>query len=291
MKKYNRTIGVLAFLFSAVTFAGGGWPKQKGSTYVKVSGWWIESKNFFNGNGNESKSEVDTGLFNVNIYAEYGITDKLTAIAYIPFFSRSYQNGEIDQDGIRSPERPGGDLNSFGDSEIGLKYGLYKNSKIALAGSIILGLPLGNDGSDETLPLATGDGEFNQIARVDLGISIYNSESASLYGNIYTGYNNRTEGFSDEFRGGVELGLGLLKNKLFLVGKLDTIQSFENGAETGQGSASSIFANNTEVVNITTEVAYYLTSKIGVSGSFSNPVSGKNVFADPAYNLGVFLDL
>lgn len=291
MKNHKNIIILLAVFFSVSTFAGGGWPKEKGKTYVKVAGWWIESKDFFNGNGDESKAIVDTGLFNVNVYAEYGITDKLTVTAYIPFFSRSYQNGEIDQDGIRNPQRPGGAINTIGDSEIGLKYGIYKKGKIALAGSLILGLPIGNDGSKETLPLATGDGEFNQLLKADLGISLYNSDKISIYGNVYSGVNNRTEGFSDEYRGGLEVGFGLLQQKLWLIGKFDTIQSFNNGDSVDQSTSASIFANNTEVNNLTIEGAYYLSKKIGVSASIAAPLSGKNVYATPAYSGGLFLDL
>lgn len=291
MKVYIKLVTVMLIFFSISVFAGGGWPKKKGSAYIKVAGWWIDSNEFYNGNGDNSKAIVNSGLFNVNVYAEYGITDRLTAIAYVPFFSRSYQDREVDQDGIVSDQRPGGDINTFGDSEIGLKYGLYKNDYISLAGSVILGLPLGDDGSDEELSLATGDGEFNQIVRADLGVSLFNSPNASIYGNVYAGFNNRTEGFSDEFRGGLELGLGLFNKKLFIVGKLDTIESFENGDDIESSGSGSIFANNTEVVNLTAEVSYYLTKKIGISGSIASPLSGKNVYADPAYSVGLFLDL
>lgn len=293
MKSYKIAILLLVSIMSTPIFAGGGWTKKKGKSYIKVSGWWIESKNFFSGRGIETSAPVDRGLFNVNIYAEYGISDKLTAIGYIPFFSRAYENRELDQDGLVSVERPGGDLNTFGDSEIGLKYQLYKNSVVSLAGSITLGLPLGDPGDPEDVPsLATGDGEFNQILRFDAGFSLLNSQSFSLYGNSYVGFNNRTDGFSDEFRFGAEIGAGLFDNSLWVTQKLDLIRSFENGDEVGQGSAGgSIFANNTEVVNLTSEIAYSFTKKLGISGSVAIPVSGTNVFSDPAYSVGVYLDI
>jgi len=262
MKIFKTAILIAISLIATNAFAGGGWTKQKGKTYVKVSGWWIESKNFFNGEGFDSPSDVDRGLFNVNIYAEYGILDKLTAIGYVPFFSRAYENRELDQDGLVSPSRPGGAINSFGDSEIGLKYQLYR------------------------------DGEFNQILRVDAGFSLLNTSAFSLYGNSYVGFNNRTDGFSDEFRFGAEIGAGLFDNSLWLVQKLDLIESFENGDEIGEGSSGgSIFANNTEVVNLTSEIAYKFTKKLGLSGTVAIPVSGTNVFSDPAYSVGIYLDV
>ncbi len=287
---FKKVISIVSLIvFSSSVFAGGGWTKAKGKSYVKVAGWWVESQDFFSGNGGED-SGVTTGLFNVNIYAEYGFTDKLTAIAYVPFFSRSYQNERI-TNGVNDPFLEGGDLNSFGDSELGVKYQLFKNERFALAGSVTFGLPLGNDGSDQTLGLATGDGEFNQIIRVDLGISIYNSDTVNIYGNVYTGFNNRTNDFSDEFRGGLEVGAGILDNKLWIVGKLDTIQSFENGDKGSAGGNASVFANNSEATSITSELAYYLTEKIGLNASASIPLAGQNVFNAPAYSAGIFLDI
>ncbi len=291
--KLSKIVTILIIsLFSINTYAGGGWTKQKGKTYIKVSGWWIESKNNFNGEGIESSAAVDRGLFNVNIYVEYGVTDRITAIGYIPFFSRAYENREIDQDGLVSGERPGGDINTFGDSEIGVKYRLFKNERVSLAGSLILGLPFGDEGSVDDIPsLATGDGEFNQIIRFDAGVSLLNNSNLSLYGNGYLGFNNRTNGFSDEFRFGLEVGVGLFDTSLWVVQKLDLIESFENGDDIDQSVGGSIFANNTEVVNLTTELAYNLTKKLGVSGSIAIPVSGTNVFSDPAYSVGIFLDI
>ena len=289
MFKSKYIICVFFCLISFSTFAGGGWTKQKGKTYVKVAGWWVESKDFFSGTGEET-SGVTTGLFNVNIYAEYGFTDKLTAIAYVPFFSRSYQNKRI-TNGIEDEFLKGGALNSFGDSEIGVKYQILKSGRFALAGSIILGLPLGNDGSDETLALATGDGEFNQIVRADLGTSIYNSDKTSIYSNFYMGYNNRTDDFSDEFRGGLEFGLGLAGKKLWIIGKFDTIQSLKNGDKQSSDESASIFANNAEATTITGEIAYYFSKKIGINASIANPISGQSVFNAPAYSAGVFLDI
>ncbi|WP_010182277.1 hypothetical protein [Aquimarina agarilytica] len=290
--KFNKIFNFLLLTFITTScFAGGGWTKKKGKSYIKVAGWWVESKDFFSGTGENSKSTVDNGLFNINIYAEYGFTDKLTAIAYIPFFTRSYQNKEIDQNGVVNQALTGGDLNSFGDAEIGIKYSIFQKGRFALAGSLILGLPLGNDGSDQTLALATGDGEFNQLLRADLGISLYNSDTTSIYSNVYLGYNNRTKDFSDEYRAGAELGAGFLKNKLWLVGKLDIIESTENGNKGVSGGSASVFANNSEVVNLTAETAIYFTKKIGLNASASFPVSGQNVYDAPAYSAGIFLDI
>lgn len=289
--KINYLFFSFILLLSFNTYAGGGWTKKKGTSYIKVSGWWVESKGFFSGNGSETQSSVSNGLFNVNVYAEYGISNKLTAIGYIPFFTRSYQNEEVDQNGNTNTALPGGDLNTFGDSEIGVKYSVYKNGKFAIATSLTLGLPLGNDGSDQELALATGDGEFNQLLKVDVGVSLIENDNLSLYGNAYLGYNHRTEDFSDEYRFGAELGLGLVDKKLWFISKLDVIESTENGDRDFENAGGSVFANNAEVVNLGFEASYYISEKIGVSISTAIPLSGTFVYSESAYSGGIFFDL
>ncbi|WP_010523132.1 hypothetical protein [Aquimarina agarivorans] len=290
----NLIYTTLFLLITTSSFAGGGWTKKKGKSYIKVAGWWVESQDFFSGNGGSSSSPVTNGLFHLNIYAEYGITDKLTAIGYVPFFTRSYRNDlkSVRPSGEVIQNVSGDDLNTFGDTEIGVKYSIFQKGRIALAGSVIFGLPFGDDGANNSPDnnLATGDGEFNQIIRADLGISIHNSDKSSVYGNVYVGYNNRTEDFSDEYRAGAELGAGLLGNKLWFIGKIDVIESTENGDKPIEGGAS-VFANNSEVVNLTGENAIYFTDKIGLNAAVSFPISGQFIYDAPAITAGLFLDI
>jgi len=82
-----------------------------------------------------------------------------------------------------------------------------------------------------------------------------------------------------------------LNKKLWITGKSDVLKSFKNGSLSAQNSQGSIFANNIEFVSLGVETAYYLTEKLGVSLSFSNPVSGRLIYANPSFSGGVFLDI
>ena len=61
--------------------------------------------------------------------------------------------------------------------------------------------------------MQTGDGEFNQILQIDAGTA-FKVKNTSLYANAYVGFNNRTNGFSDEVRYGIEAGGSFLNNKI-----------------------------------------------------------------------------
>lgn len=256
--------------------AGGGWTKKKGTGYYKVSHWWVNAAKQFTFDGNTSASPQE-GIFNTSIFAEYGISDKFTGIINLPF-SKSANNTES--------------ISGIGDVDIAGKYQLNKSgSKFVLAGTLQLGIPLGNDQGGSDGSLQTGDGEFNQLVRFDLSKS-FSIKKVNAYANVYVGFNNRTNEFSDEFRAGGELGLSVLNNRIWGIARVDIIESLQNGNKSDAASdGATVFANNVEYAALTYEVAAYVTKKIGVSAAYGSVFSASLIFASPSYSVGVFLDI
>ncbi|MDH3648603.1 MAG: hypothetical protein OEQ53_02915 [Saprospiraceae bacterium] len=287
---YPSACMVLAFL--VLTFpllAGGGWPQPKGYGYFKLSEWWIVADQHYTDAGRIDPN-ITNGLFNTNLYAEYGFTDRLTGILFFPLFSRNYFNNEVSGT-TGEVIKVGEDLNSIGDANLGFKYGLTKpGSAVAISTTLTLGLPLGESAGGTEGNLQTGDGEFNQMLQVDAGVSFGSSETP-LYANAFFGANNRTNDFSDELRYGIEFGAGLANQKLWLIGRVQGITSLKNGKEPSEVSSASIFSNNAEILNAGAEVNYYLTKMLGISAGFAAPLSGEIIFAAPAYTVGVFYDM
>lgn len=290
IKKMQKLIVfvILFFGMSVSVFAGGGWVLGKGGSYIKLSEWWIVSDQHFTDAGLIDPN-VTSGIFNTSLYGEYGITDRFTVIGYVPFFSRATMNNQISAT-TGEVINEGDAIQSFGDTDIGLKYGILKNKRVALAASLTLGLPLGNSKGGREGNLQTGDGEFNQILQVDAGLP-FKLFGQNGYTNLSLGVNNRTGGFSDEFRYGAEVGFGLMENKLWLIGRIVGTESMRNGTLSNDINSTSIFANNSEFSSYSVEAAYYLTKKVGVSASFASAFRGQIIFAAPSYSVGVFLDL
>ena len=280
----------LATLIVNSIYAGGPWPQKKGNGYFKLSQWWIVFDKHFTDSG-LTDPNITTGIFNTNFYAEYGFTDRLTGVLNANPFSRNYMNNLLS--GTTGEVLiPGEALNSIGDSELGLKYGFTKpESPIQIAGTVMFGIPLGTAAAGEQGNLQTGDGEFNQILQVDLGTGYKLSENINGYVSAYGGFNNRTNGFSDEIRFGLETGVGLLDQKLWLVGRLYGVESLKNGETSGGVTSTSIFANNSEYTSYSLEVNYYLTKQLGVSVNVASAFRGEIIAASPSYSVGVFLDL
>ena len=288
MKKIIIYISIFSFFLPQMAFAGGGWPQKKGSGYFKLSQWWVIADQHFTDAGLIDPN-VTNGLFNTAIYAEYGLTDRLTGIAYVPFFSRALFNNIVSEttgDILLQGEA----INSFGDTDIGLKYGLTPNKRIAVSASLTLGLPLGNARGGSQGNLQTGDGEFNQLLQIDAGTS-YRIGKINAYANAYVGFNNRTGGFSDEFRYGIETGATFFKDKLITLVRLYGIESFQNGSMREAITSTSVFANNSEHLTVSPEIAYQLTPKLGVSANLAKAITGKIIFANTAYSVGVYLKI
>ena len=288
MKKTTITL-VLFVVFIASSFAGGPWTQKKGQGYYKLSEWWLIYNKHYTDTG-ATDPNLTTGIFNTSIYAEYGISDRLTGIIYAPFFSRNYHNNQVSGT-TGSVFIEGEALNSIGDFDISIKYGLTSpGAKIPISATITFGLPLGQTGAGELNILQTGDGEFNQMIQVDAG-SGFKIGTTSAYSSVYVGFNNRTNGFSEEIRYGLEFGVGVLNQKLWLIARLGGVESLQNGAMTAPQTNTGIFANNSEYTSYGLEAAYYISKRFGISASFASAFRGSIIAAAPSYSIGVFYDM
>lgn len=280
---------VLAGLFLSLNvYAGGPWPQPKNGGFFKLSQWWVVADKHYTDTGLLDPN-ITSGIYNTSLYAEFGFTERLTGILYLPLFSRALFNNEISGT-TGELLTPGEAINSIGDTDIGLKYGIIVNKPVVLSASIYFGLPLGVDDGGTTGTLQTGDGEFNQLLQLDIGTS-FGLGGVNFYTTANVGFNNRTNGFSDEFRYGLEGGATFGKSGLTAILRLYGITSLKNGTSTEMSNSTSIFANNSEHFTVSPEIAYQFNDKWGVSASVAKAVSGRIIFANPAYSVGVFLKI
>ncbi|MEQ9403013.1 MAG: hypothetical protein RIM99_05465 [Cyclobacteriaceae bacterium] len=280
-----RNLTLILIFLPGVLLAGGGWPKGKGTGYFKLTHWWLNSAKHYTTGGNQGPN-AQTGIYTTSLYAEYGFTDRITGLLYFPFLNKTSNDANTD---LSIPE---GSISTIGDTDIGIKYGISNpGSQFAFAGTLILGLPLGDDDGGPAGILQTGDGEFNQMLQFDL------SRSASIgivsgYGSIYSAFNNRNNDFSDEIRFGGEVGISGFNNRAWLIIRVNIVNSLNNGVTTNDPfQGATIFANNTEFSSYGYQGAVYLTEKLGVSAAYTTAFGGENIFASPSYSVGVFFDM
>jgi len=265
-----------------ISYAGGGWTQPKGSGYFKLSQFAIIADQYFTPSG-DIVDITTTGIYNTGIYAEYGFTDRFTAILNFPFFSRATLNRKETMDGTLVEE--GDHLNSVGDTDLTLKYGLLQNSGVVLSASLTLGLPLGEQSGGRTGLLQTGDGEFNQMLLVEASRSFY---PAPIYASALVGFNHRTNNFSNEIRYGLEVGYN--PGKFFANLRFYGVNPIKNDSQEVV-AVNGIFNNNVEYLSISPEIGYQVTDKFGASASVGGAFFAKNILAAPTLILGVFMKL
>lgn len=291
MKNLTKASILFAILVNNLTtsFAGGPWPQKQSEGYFKLYEWWTVFDQHYTDAGLIDPN-ITTGIFNTSIYAEYGISDRFTVIGNMPIFSRNIMNNlrsNVTQDIIIEGEA----LNSIGDFDLAFKYGLtQQNSSFPIAMTLTLGLPTGAIGKGEQGNLQTGDGEFNQMLQIDFGKG-FRLFSKSSYFSSYVGINNRTNGFSEEFRAGGEFGIELFKNNLWATARWQLVESFKNGATTADINNTSVFANNTEFSSIGFELNYFMAKKWGLSVGVAGAYRGEIIAAAPSYSVGIFYSL
>ena len=264
------------------------WTKGKGNGYFKVSGWYLQADQHYTNNG-KIDPNATRSVFFTNLYGEYGITDKLDAIAFFPALARVTQNdqisgttGEIIQEGEA--------VNSIGDLDVGFRYGIVTKGRYVLSASLLLGVPTGDDKGGSDGSFQTGDGEFNQLLKVDFGGS-FSLLKKSAYFKTYLGFNQRSNGFSDELRSGVEIGWNAVKDKLWLSTRVNILESLENGELDATNSQGSIFANNIEYVNAGIEASYFIQKNWGVTAHGDGAFSGRLIYAAPSIGGGIFYEI
>ncbi|MCE7057134.1 hypothetical protein LZF95_20810 [Algoriphagus sp. AGSA1] len=167
--------------------------------------------------------------------------------------------------------------------DLGVKYGWFQDKPVVLAASLIFGIPSGKTGGGETGILQTGDSEFNQKLRTDLGFSL----PISIYFSAFGAINNRTRDFSDEIWYGFDLGY--VEKKVLVAFHFIAIQSLENG--NAENVNIGIFSNNLEYLLPSLEIGWFFPNNLGISAYVNHVPQAQNILNGPGYGMGLFYQL
>jgi len=273
--------------------AQSGWTQAQGSGYFKLNQSAIRAGQFFNPEG-ETIDITTTSVYSTVFYGEYGLTNRFTALVNAQLFIRSTINDlESRADGFIIP---GDELNSIGEIQLGLKYGILQKGPVILAASGLIKLPSGESVGGATELLQTGDGAWGALGMLHASHSFY---PQPFYTNLSIGYQWRgtadldystgtqTVDYDDAFVWGGEIGW--TPNTSWAIAlKWTQVQPPENESAEGLTGNSSIFGNRLTYFSVIPEVNYILPSKWGISASVGGVLFAKNILAAPSYNLGIF---
>jgi hypothetical protein len=281
-----------AFLICTAFFTcniahAGPWPKCKGEIYLKLSQWWVIYDEYYDQEKNIESLARTRSIGNTSIYAEYGISKRFTAILYFPFFSKATLF-ELKDKNSSTIIKEGDAISSIGDTDIALLYGLIMNKPVVLSASLSFGLPFGINSGEDGGSLQTGDGEFNQMLKLEAG-STAKIGKFYPYMIMFMGVNNRTQNFSDELHYGTEAGVTM--GIITFIMRVYGVKSFFNGSTNESVFQEIPGVNNTEFLNIAPEFNINFSEKAGISFTYFKALSGRFYFRNPSCSLGIFVKL
>ena len=276
----RRTFTFLILLATIVLMRqeanAGAWTQKRGEGYYKLGLRVVRATRFYDPGGNRI-SIPTTGDYTTSFYGEYGLTDRLTLVADIPF-KRITLNRQV--------ERTSGFVlfdgdakTGVADSDFGVRFGLIREGQSVLSAELLLGVPIGDD--DQQNGLLTGDGEFNQLTKLQFGQSLY---PKPVYFSGEVGFNNRTNGYSDEFRYGAEIGY-TFHSKFLAIFRIRGVESLKNG-DGALGGMVGLFANDQSYLSYGPELVYSVDQAFGVSVGIEGATRGENVLSAAAFSLG-----
>lgn len=284
MRRSVTCLIVLAGLLLATDSANAGaWTQSRGHGFYKLGGQLIRATQFYEPDG--TRITIPTfGDYTTSVYGEYGLTQRVTVVTYIPFVKRITLNKQVERT-TKFVFFPGDAKTGIADSDLGVRIGLIQDGATVVSAGLMLGFPIGDH--QQVNGLRTGDGEFNQFLTLQAGHSFY---PVPLYVTGEVGVNNRSDGYSDELRYAVEAGY-TVRQRVTLSVHARAVESFKNGESTVTGGMGGLYANNQRYFSYGPELSVLLTNAVGLTAGVDGAARGQNVLAAPMYSLGISMRL
>lgn len=285
MRRCRRRIVAIAGVVLALSGLSGGaaragaWIQEPRHGFFKFS-WRIIRADRFADPGGFQTGIPTVGDYTSAFYGEYGLNGRLTAIAYAPYLERITLNRIVSQPGGQQVT-PGDSNTAIGDWDLGVRIGLRTGKPTVVSAGVVLGVPLGD--SRQPSGLLTGDGELNQLVTLQVGHSFY---PAPVYVGGEVGFNNRTRGFSDEYRYAAEVGI-TFGRRFTVILRARGVEPLRNG-DSSVGGPIGLFSNDQRYLLYGPEFIYAFRESFGVTAGIEGARREQNILAATAYTVGFF---
>ena len=276
----RRLLLILTMFCYGITF-GEGWTKKAGTGYYALDFRFLNTSKYHNSEGDNVDIDGVVDLA-INLYSEYGLTDNLTIKLNFPFY-KILKNDQKCPPGENCLNK---ENKGIGDIDLGLRYKLGTLGNTTFGAGLTFGIPINADDIyGKGSKLALSDGEFNQIMSLEAGHSLY-PLPAYISGSVK--FNNRDEGFSDQFYFGAEGGYKLSNNFLLNL-RVNFLKSLNNGDKKNFDDLIPVLANNQEYLAIRFGAFYNFYKNYGISFTSDFGIYAKNILSAPVFSIGFFI--
>ncbi len=268
----KKLLSILVFIIFSSSLYAGAWTMAKGHLYSRLAfNYYYSDEKFTNGGGKKDfKWNGKFKDYNVSLYVEYGITDRLTVLT-----SLYYKKIKKEDDFIKMTTY------GIGDIDFGVKFNVFKGKKGVFSIQGLVKIPDAYDEDDE-LPL--GNGQYDYELKALMGFSLW--PTIPGYMNFELGYRWRTEEPADELRYLVEFGMDFTK-KLYGRVKLDGIKGLDNGKIVKDLSGNPTLSYNYDLGKLDITFGYKITKKVSLELEYTPEIYGENTSAGATYTFAI----
>lgn len=275
MKKFVVLILVLSV---SNIYGQSPWTQKKGKAYTQLSFTSISGYSSLYGDPdyNTERKITDNTL---QLFAEYGLTDKTSLILNLPF--KMVKAGDLTNDANLVPFSRSGSESSLGNIEVGIKH-VFSQKKWIFSGQF--NIEANTSSFYANSGLRTGYDAWSFTPLLLTGRSF-----GKTYVQGFIGANIRTNNYSSNFRIGGEVGTKAFKN-IWLIGFVDISSSFKNGDVSLPVSnlVNGLYVNDQEFGAMGIKAIGEISSNFGVNVGFGSAFSGNNVPKRAAITFGLY---
>ena len=271
---------LLLFTISLSMYAQSPWTQKKGEAYVQLSFTTIPTYSTLFGNP-EYNTERKINDNTLQFYAEYGLSDKTTLIANLPF--KMVASNEVTSPSI-TPFTTEDSQSSLGNVQLGVKHNFY-NKKWLISGQLLVEANTG--AYEDASGLRTGYDAWTLTPTVIIGRGF-----DKWYIQGFTGVDIRTNDYSSAFKLGGEAGYKAL-DWLWVAGFLDGVASFQNGdlIDPRNNRLTGLYVNNQSYAAFGFKLIGEFDQNFGANVGLGGAFDGRNVAKSPAISLGLYYKL
>lgn len=254
------------------------WALQKGETNLMLSYSSLQYDQAFNADGEIVELPVLVRDRTLKLTAQYGITDKLTVEARLPYMMQATEGDPHNYNSYPDQYLETGTLQALGNVEGGVIYQVY-SGKPRITASLFVEAPSGQH--NYLTGLQTGFNSWGFRPGVGVG---YGFNSAWL--QYYLGTSLRNNAYSHAAVSSLEFGYKPV-DYLYAALALETRQSFGNGGDCDcTTSATALYQSEQEYISLTAK-AGFMVDKIGVHLGYATAFYGSEVAAAGVPLIGI----
>ena len=269
------------FLITFNAFSQSPWTKNKNEGYLQASFTTIGSYDKIYGNP-EYKPQREITDNTLQLYGEYGVTDKTTFFATIPL--KMIKTGDFTEDmSVIFPSFTIDETSEtlLGNIQLGIKHN-FSNNKWLLSGQLSIEANTSSYQENSGIRSGYDAWTFTPLFLTGRGFD-------SWYIQAFTGFDIRTNNYSSNYKLGGEIGYKAL-NWLWVAGFLDGVASLKNGDVVlpQENLANGLYVNNQSYAAFGLKLIGEFNKSFGANVGFGGAFSGRNVAKAPALSFGLY---